>query len=545
MSFVRRWARVFGAGLLAGLVAALFMIVVMALLRFILGIPLPSEMGGDRFLPYIGVFSFLSLLGEFGGPSGAKTLALLATFEGQVVVGGIIGVLYAVIVGRGRDPERTIRRFDISRRGGLFVVVAIALVWLVTLGLFSGLGWPWSVLSANNLGVPPGWASVMTVLGLLISYASYGLILVVVYSFITGRVVRRRPTTDGETGEPESTGRPVGRRAFLAGAAGVLLALSSDWLTRRLVQDSTIMYDGTSYLGTDLQHITPNDQFYIVTKNIIDPDPQKAPWRLQVTGQVDQPRTYSFDDLAALPSVDQEMTLKCISTGVSGGLMSNAVWTGVPLARLIEDAGPKPGVVQVRISGVDGFTHLASFDKAMEETTLVAYEMNGEPLPQRHGYPVRVLVPGYYGEASVKWVTRVELFDTNDVEAYYEKQGWDPTNVHTSSRIDSPEDGQSLDLSRSSKIPIKGVAFSGDRGISKVEVSTDGGDSWQEANIDYEGTKLTWVFWSYDWRPDGTGKYQLMARATDDDGNVQTSEQQGGAPSGSTGYHMITAQVEA
>jgi DMSO/TMAO reductase YedYZ molybdopterin-dependent catalytic subunit len=545
MSFVRRWARVVGSGLLAGLVAALFMTVAMALLRLILGIPLPSEMGGDRFLPYLGVFSFLSLLGRFGGTTGSKMLALLATFEGQVIVGCLIGLLYAVIVERGRDPERPPRRFDISRRGGLFVVVAAGLIWLVSLGLFSGLGWPWSVLGANNLGVPPGWGSVVTALGLLVSYAGYGLVLVLTYGFITGRAGRRRLTTaDDEAGEPESMGRPVGRRAFLAGAAGVILALSSDWLTRRLIQNSTLSYDGTSYLGTNLQPITPNDQFYIVTKNIIDPDPVKAPWRLQMTGQVDQPRTYSFDDLAALPSVEQEMTLRCISTGVDGGLMSNAVWTGVPLPRLLEDAGPKSDVVQVRIRGVDGYTHLASFDKAMEETTLVAYQMNGEPLPQRHGYPARVLVPGYYGEASVKWVTRVELFNTDDVEAYYEKQGWEPTNVHTISRIDQPQDGQSLSLSQT--IPsIKGVAFSGDRGISKVEVSTDGGDSWQEANIDYKGTKLTWAFWSYDWQPDASGEYQLMARATDGNGDLQTSEKRRGAPSGSSGYPMVTAQVEA
>jgi hypothetical protein len=182
MSFVGRWARVLGVGLLAGLVAALFMTVVLALLRLTLGIPLPAEMGGDRFLPYVSVYSFLSLLGEFGGPAGSKMLALLATFEGQVIVGSLIGLSYALIAERGRDSEEMSRRSDISRRGGLFVVVAVALIWLVSLGLFSGLGWPWSVLSANNLGLPPGWASVSTALGLLISYAGYGLVLVLTYN---------------------------------------------------------------------------------------------------------------------------------------------------------------------------------------------------------------------------------------------------------------------------------------------------------------------------------------------------------------------------
>ena len=533
-----RWIKALGAGLLAGVVAAFVMTVVMILLRLYLGVPLPAELGGDRFLPNLSVNQFLVTLFRAGGPLAAKRTALLSGFAGVLAVGALAGPVYAVIVEwlRGKNPDRE-RRFGVSPGGVLFVVVAVVVLWAVSMAVLR------PVLGASDIGLTLGLASVATAAGFLVSYASYGVALILVYRALTSRRPIRRTVP---------VGQPLGRRAFLASGVGVILALGSGGLIRRGYDTSTLSYDGMGYTGAKVKPITPNDQFYSVTKNIIDPKVRKAVWRLQVDGAVDKPRTYNFDDIASMPSVEQEMTLECISNPVGGGLMSNAVWKGVPLKQLIEAAGPKRGAVEILLHAADGYTHDVSFEKAMEDTTLLAYEMNGEPLPDRNGYPARVLVPGYYGEGSAKWVTRIEVFEHHVQDHYYGKQGWKPRDVHTVSRFDParfapapPKKAEKVPFKRGKTTTLKGVAFAGDRGVSKVEVSTDGGSSWQEAKIDYEGTKLTWVFWSYDWSPNRTGDRQLVVRATDGNGVPQMKGNPGGPADGQSGYDKLAAGVKA
>src|SRR5207249_5728919 len=123
-----------------------------------------------------------------------------------------------------------------------------------------------------------------------------------------------------------------------------------------------------------------------------------------------------------------------------------------------------------------------SLGRAMRPDTLVAYEMNGVPLPPRHGYPARILVPGTYGEVNVKWIDRIELTDRS-VQGYYERQGWRPGTVRTMSRIDRPPRDVPISLARTASVPVGGVAFAGDRGISRVEVTADAGLTWQQATI--------------------------------------------------------------
>src|SRR6266545_4655032 len=203
-------------------------------------------------------------------------------------------------------------------------------------------------------------------------------------------------------------------------------------------------------------------------------------------------------------------------------------------------------VVEARLHGVDGYTDTFAFAKAMEPSTLVVYAMNGEPLPARHGYPVRVIVPGLFGEKSVKWVTRIELVD-HDVKGFYEQQGWGPNFVvPTTARFDQPADRQRLNQAQAAAgVRLRGVAHAGDRGVKQVEVSLDGGGSWQVAKIDFASSPLAWVLWSYDWKPARPGDYRLVVRATDGQGEVQTAEERGIVPEGATGYHRIIVGVEA
>jgi DMSO/TMAO reductase YedYZ molybdopterin-dependent catalytic subunit len=236
----------------------------------------------------------------------------------------------------------------------------------------------------------------------------------------------------------------------------------------------------------------------------------------------------------------------CISNGLDAGLMSNAVWKGVPMGALLNAASPLPGAAKVRLHGVDNYTDTFPLEKAMDPTTLVVYEMNGEPLPHRHGFPARVIVPGYFGEKHVKWITRIEVADASAV-GFYEKQGWGPDFiVPTRSRFDQPDHDSTFSAQTAANgIAVRGVAFGGDRGISRVEVSFDDGANWQEAKLDYPGTKLTWALWSYDWRPEAAADYTLVVRATDGEGEVQEWDEERPFKSGTTGFHKIVVHVTA
>lgn len=245
-----------------------------------------------------------------------------------------------------------------------------------------------------------------------------------------------------------------------------------------------------------------------------------------------------------MPMIDQETTLMCISNGLDAGLMSNAIWSGIPLGDLLQAASPLPAAQKVKLHGVDNYSDTFPLEKALDATTLIAFKMNGEILPHRHGFPARVIAPGYFGEKHVKWITRIEL-TRSDAKGFYEAQGWGPDFiVPTRSRIDIPANETWIRLSDASKgVSVKGVAFGGDRGISRVEVSFDDGETWDDATIDYPGTKLTWSLWGFDWVPDETGDYTLVVRATDGEGAVQEFEQDREFTSGITGFHKIVVHL--
>jgi DMSO/TMAO reductase YedYZ molybdopterin-dependent catalytic subunit len=302
-----------------------------------------------------------------------------------------------------------------------------------------------------------------------------------------------------------------------------------------------------------VQKITPNEQFYQVSKNLVDPMVARDSWRLEIAGAVEQPRSWSFTEIAALPAVEQETTLLCISYGVGSGLCSNALWKGVPLPTLLERVKPKRNVAAVLFHAADGYYEMFRFDKATEPTTLVAFEMNGAPLPQQHGFPLRLITPGLYGEKNPKWLTRLELLEASDPRlrgklGFYREQGWarqgDEIPIH--SRIDAPQvwgDRFAEPFVVATTSELRGMAFSGDNGISKVEISTDDGETWDEAEIHQPGTDISWSLWRYEWMPDEPGESQVAVRAYDNDGELQISEFRDQVPDGATGIHRVRAEV--
>lgn len=241
-----------------------------------------------------------------------------------------------------------------------------------------------------------------------------------------------------------------------------------------------------------------------------------------------------------MPSVEQYQTLECISNEVGGDLISNARWRGVPLRDVLARAGgPLPKALKVAFHCADGYTTAIPLVDAMNPTTLLAYEMNEEPLPREHGFPVRLLVPGLFGMKNPKWITRIEVVDY-DFMGFWERQGWsDEAVVKTMSKF-TTLDRRTYSLE---ELPIGGVAYSGDRGIREVEYSTDGGLTWQKAEIKQPLGKFTWVLWGALWKPPRPGEYVLKVRAKDGAGILQIERERPPLPEGATGYHTVRLRV--
>src|SRR6184192_3366862 len=508
------------AGLVAGLLGGILMTTAMLLLAM-LRVATPLVIIGDRLSVFIPPGPFLSLMGKVGGYNHLKQLGVGSTIAGQLLVAAIVGAIFGLFV--RRNPSRIPAIWTMS----IFVLFPLA-VFAIAL---------WPVLGTSYIGLPIEVARLVTLVGFALCVFLFERTLVTGFQFLTTRKIANH--------DYEFT--PVmGRRAFVLGAIGAVVAGGGVALARKLYRAAAFSYDGTQYKGPIVQPITPNDLFYCVTKNVVDPHVNADLWHLEVLGLVQNRAEWRFQDLKGFPPVEQETTLMCISNGLDAGLISNAVWKGFPLRDVLDRAVPLSGAGRVRFRGVDNYTDTIPLEKAMEPTTLLAYEMNGAPLPDRHGYPLRVIVPGYFGEKNVKWLTRVEVTDAN-AKGFYEAQGWGPDfTTPTRSRIDVPDPWSSVALGKlSGPIEVKGIAYGGDRGISRVELSSDGGKSWSDAEIYYSGGNLAWSLWKAEWMPDAAGDYMLVARATDGEGDVQEWEEDRGPFSGTAGLHEIGVRVTA
>jgi DMSO/TMAO reductase YedYZ molybdopterin-dependent catalytic subunit len=291
---------------------------------------------------------------------------------------------------------------------------------------------------------------------------------------------------------------------------------------------------------------TPNGDFYLVDTAISSPRIDVDRWSLKVKGEVDNPIELTYDDLLSLPMREADITLSCVSNEVGGGLVSNARWTGVLLSDVLAEAGVasdniKQAAEQIVGRSVDGWE--AGFKTAIAfdgREALVAFGMNGEELPVKHGYPARLVVPGLYGYVSAtKWLTEIELTD-KAYDAYWVKRGWSKDGaIKTQSRIDTVKNGDTV---TTGSVRIGGIAWAPTRGIERVEVSTDDGETWNDATLASQLDVDAWRQWIYDWDA-SPGEYTIKARATDGKGRTQTEKETAPIPSGATGYHTVTVTV--
>jgi DMSO/TMAO reductase YedYZ molybdopterin-dependent catalytic subunit len=361
---------------------------------------------------------------------------------------------------------------------------------------------------------------------------------------VTVGVARWRGRLSGPTSARRRFLRAAAAAVATSGVAGVLWARG---VTEARGTDdpdpdpeAAALLDVAADRGLGVPGIEPlvSENFYQVDINSVDPDVAPEDWTLSVTGAVEEETTYDFESLVAMPAEHRFVTLRCVGDPLNGEKMDTALWTGVPVDLLLEEAGV-PDTCCVMLRAADDYYE--EFPLSALRGGLLAYRMNGLPLPRGHGRPVRALVPGHWGEVNVKWLTEIEVLDS-PATGYWEEKGWHGTGpVNTVAKLHDVE-------TRGGTVRLAGHAYAGTRGISRVEVSTDGGETWREATLSapLPGTTPAgespsggeaadaWRQWRLEYAADG--RHEAVVRAVEADGTVQPSEQSRAYPSGATGW---------
>lgn len=506
-------------GLLAGMLGALVMVAVFILFRPFTGSVSVLDTLADATLLAMPIGLFSYLLETFG--TNAKTLFLIGLIAVLVLIGGGIGQLYAARTAGARRPIWSKAQ-------------AYAIGFALVLGLFLLAVAGWQTPDAVR-----GMKAVRALAVVALGAEAWAIVTAVMLAML-----RSRAGHPGAASRAETPGGTIDRRRALSIAGLAAVSIGAVAVVGREVQRvATRKTVGEASAGTIPPAITPNDDFYVISKNIFGFSPERGgDWQIEVDGLVDRPSAITRTELEEMAAVEDFVsTLTCISNEIGGELIGTARWTGVPLSAVLERFGVGANVVDVVGEGEDGYSDSIPIDKALAPETHVVWAMNGEPLAQDHGTPVRLIVPGLYGIKNVKWLTKLTL-TADDYQGYWQDRDWtDSAIIKTQSHFDVPD---SRDVLPAGTIEIGGVAFAGDRGISKVEVSVDDGDSWQEATIAENPSPagLSWVVWTMDWnaRP---GSYTLVVRATDGEGNLQTAETAPTLPDGASGYHHINVGV--
>ncbi len=311
----------------------------------------------------------------------------------------------------------------------------------------------------------------------------------------------------------------------------------------RPVTSLPVVAAGTSFDVTGLSPlVTPNDNFYRIDTALTVPQVPTETYSLAITGMVSRPSQLSYDDLLRRDLIETDITLTCVSNEVGGRLVGNARWLGIPLAELLEEAGVSPDADQIVGRSVDGYTCGFPVAVALDgRDAIVAVGMNGEPLPLQHGFPVRLVVPGLYGYVSAtKWLAEIELTTFDAFDHYWARRDWAvEAPIKTQSRIDTPAALAQLPVGPTA---IAGVAWAQTRGIEAVEVQIDGG-AWQQADLAEELADTTWRQWKLEWEAT-PGRHEIAVRATDGEGETQTSQRARPIPDGATGWHSIVVMVD-
>jgi DMSO/TMAO reductase YedYZ molybdopterin-dependent catalytic subunit len=488
-------------GALAGLVAGLAAVAAMYVAALLTGMRALPDLLQQPILALMPgpVFGFLIDNLQHAG----KVVEEAGLIVSMVVALAVLGAL----AGLATD------RFGLPRAG----LVAAAVGWLVMAGAVLPLAGQGMLGLGAGVTTPVVWALVFVVYWLA-------------WELVWG--------SSGDQPAVDQDRRRLLTLAPLAIGAGSLALLGvlkvPDWVR-------AIVAPPESGLTGPAPELTPVDHFYKVTKNFQDPVVPASGWSLRVGGLVARTLKLSYQDLQGVPATTQIVTLECISNDVGGNLMSTGRFTGVPLRDLVAMAEPRPGAAAVNFRARDGYTESLPLSVVMAAPEImVAYRLDGSPLPDGHGFPARMLIPGRYGMKGPKWLEQIDVAAAQ-AGGFWEQQGWDDQAVvRTTSRFDTPRNGSVV---RSAAVPLAGVAFAGTRGVKAVEWSADGGRTWTPAELKPPLSPLTWVLWTATWTPPGEGVHMLAVRARDGGGDLQTGQEAPSYPSGATGYHSIQVTV--
>jgi DMSO/TMAO reductase YedYZ molybdopterin-dependent catalytic subunit len=283
--------------------------------------------------------------------------------------------------------------------------------------------------------------------------------------------------------------------------------------------------------------LTPNDRFYRVDINLEPPRVDPQAWRLVVDGLVARRLALALDDLRAMPSITQAVTLECISNPVAGDLIGTSLWTGVRLRDVLDRAGVQRGARAVHVRAADGYYESVALDDVDDDRTLLVYAMGGEPLADLHGFPLRIYIPNRHGMKQPKWITHLHVAD-REGRGYWVDRGWSRSAIpHTTSVIDAIRRARD-----SAIVAIGGIAYAGARGIRKVELQIDRGPWLETRLVTPPLSPLCWVQWRYDW-PYAPGDHVFRVRATDGTGALQDVTRAPPHPDGATGLHAIAKRL--
>ena len=532
----------------SGIVAGALAIGISLLIRSLVGGPFLPELASQTLFS-LTPGEFESQAVENFGPL-AKYSAFIAALVINFVLYGLFGILVDKL--HSKFPWKGYIGKSLQSALIVYVILLIMSISLITtIQLRTGGGGSISIsLLAISLVLP------QIIFGFIFSSFFRG----------TGRILKKRPETTSETSGMNSGRREFLRLVVVSAIAFPILFFGLNRLFSGQGQEQQETSSSSSQLipqslskpiGFEdpmlaillASELTPTYLFYRIDINPIVPVVDEKTWNLTVKGLVANPVTVTYDEIKSMPFVDQYATLECVSNKIGGDLIGTALWRGIRLKDLLDSAKVMPGAKYIVFRCSDGYDVGIPLENGMMDGTLLAYDMNLAPLTTAHGFPVRAIVPGLYGMMNPKWITEIEIVDSV-YEGYWQRNGWTNTaDVHTNSSIVIPGQApirqrfrkldETPNIVPGEKAPIAGIAFGGDRGISKVEVSTDGGTTWKSAVIKDPLSRFTWVLWTAGFTPTGKENYKIVVRATDKTGQVQTSELNKPFPDGATGYHMV------
>jgi DMSO/TMAO reductase YedYZ molybdopterin-dependent catalytic subunit len=471
----------------------------------------------------------------------AKTAEQLMAVITFFLIGTAIGTLFVLVTNRQEKPPGLAQGLIVAALFGLPMIA-------ISVGEGDSTLNPW----INIL-----WSALL--------FAAWGLILGWSDRKLWVQVPGVVEQPADEEGQAEPQVQRLSRRQFLLtlGASSAAITVIGTGLAA--VLDSTLGGLGTAGGSSDDTHSTdetaniqlPNQNDPVMPapgtrpeytplkdhyKVFIELEPTEiegSSWHLPITGMVANPLMLTLDDLRQnYPALDQYITISCISGRIGTSLIGTTQWTGASVQDVLADAQVQSGARYLHIGSGDGFYETVDLDLINSDARIMfCYAWDGNPLPVDHGFPLRIWIPDRFGMKQPKWITSVEVTDTYK-EGYWVERGWDEVaQVKTTSVIDTVAVDAAYEGADGRLVPVGGIAFSGDRGISKVEVSVDGGP-WQQAMLRSPLSETTWVIWRYDW-PFQPGDHTFEVRCYQGDGTLQIVEQSDARPSGSTGIHSV------